>query len=133
MLLQIKTTYEYEDKLLTIELIGQLSSVTVNQFNQAITQNKLTSVRFVVLDLRGLDYISSAGFRSIFQLTKIMQYRGGEVTVANRQPQVKKVFEIIQALPTMQFFADDEEMDAYLTKVQKELHSSNHLASHEAI
>jgi anti-anti-sigma factor len=133
MLLQVKTTYEYDDQLLTIELMGQLSSVTVNQFNQVITGNKLTSVRFVVLELRELDYISSAGFRSIFQLTKLMQSRGGEVTVANRQPQVKKVFEIIQALPSMQFFADDEEMDAYLAKVQKELHTLNQRSSHEAI
>jgi hypothetical protein len=33
----------------------------------------------------------------------------------------------------MQFFADDEEMDAYLAKVQKELHTLNQRSSHEAI
>ncbi|MCY4044883.1 MAG: STAS domain-containing protein [Cellvibrionales bacterium] len=133
MHLKVKSKYEYDDQLLTIDLIGQLSSVTVEQFDQALTENKLTSVRFIVLNLKGLDYISSAGFRAIFQITKLMQARGGEVKVANRQPQVKKVFEIIQALPTMQFFADDVEMDAYLTKIQTELQSSHSLSTHDVI
>jgi hypothetical protein len=37
----------------------------------------------------------------------------------NLQPQIKKVFDILNALPTMQVFASIEEMDRYLDAMQK--------------
>ncbi|MGD2270109.1 MAG: hypothetical protein PVI06_06895 [Desulfobacterales bacterium] len=37
----------------------------------------------------------------------------------NLQPQIKKVFDIINALPSMQIFASIEELDEYLDAIQK--------------
>ena len=37
----------------------------------------------------------------------------------NLQPQVKKIFEIINALPSMDVFASVAELDAYLDAMQR--------------
>jgi hypothetical protein len=39
----------------------------------------------------------------------------------NLQPQIKKVFDIINALPSMQIFASIEELDEYLDAMQKKV------------
>ncbi len=124
MSLQITCDAEPEKKILIIHLDGMLNTETVKAFDKAITESKLQAVMYVVLELKALTYISSAGFRSVFKLTKFMQGRGGEVTVANRQPQIRKIFEIIQALPEMAFFSSDEEMDDYLQQIHPTLNAT---------
>ena len=41
-------------------------------------------------------------------------------TMAKLQPQIKKVFAIINALPDQQIFNSVEELDEYLAKMQKQ-------------
>jgi hypothetical protein len=41
------------------------------------------------------------------------------VTLANLQPPVQKVFDIVRALPAADIFASVEEMDAYLDAMQR--------------
>ena len=73
----------------------------------------------VILDLADLDYISSAGLRVIFRIQKAVKSAGGQVLVVNLKPQVKKVFEIVDALPTMAVFKSYDEMDEYLDVMQR--------------
>ena len=44
---------------------------------------------------------------------------GGKLAVANRQPQIVKVFDIVKALPDLTVFSSDAEMDAYLRAMQE--------------
>src|SRR5262245_36106947 len=48
----------------------------------------------VVLDLSGLEYISSAGLRVLLLASKHAKARGGEVAVAALQPVVREIFDI---------------------------------------
>ena len=48
----------------------------------------------VVLDLAGVDYISSAGLRCFMLAEKQAKAQGGTVVVAAMQPVVKEIFEI---------------------------------------
>ena len=50
------------------------------------------SVNLLVLDLSDLEYISSAGLRTVFRARKSLGSRGGKVLVANPQPQIRKVW-----------------------------------------
>ena len=43
----------------------------------------------------------------------------GKITFMNLQPQIKKVFEIINALPSMRIFSSIQELDDYLDVMQK--------------
>jgi anti-anti-sigma factor len=53
------------------------------------------AVRTLVFDFARLDYISSAGIRSVFKARKALAAREGKVLVVNLQPQIRKVFDIV--------------------------------------
>ena len=48
----------------------------------------------LVLDLAGVDYISSAGLRCFMLAEKQAKSQGGTIVVAGMQPVVKEIFEI---------------------------------------
>jgi len=79
------------DKL-TIELIGRFDTVTAPDFEDVIN-NELDGVNELVLDFKGLEYISSAGLRGLLKAHKIMSKRGG-MTIINVCELVMTVFEI---------------------------------------
>ncbi|MCX6356979.1 MAG: anti-sigma factor antagonist, partial [Candidatus Aureabacteria bacterium] len=62
-----------------------------------------------------------AGIRVIVKAQKAVKARSGKLMVVNLQPRVKKVFDIINALPGQQIFASVEELDKYLDAIQKSL------------
>ena len=77
------------------------------------------SPSWMVFDLQKLDYISSMGVRVIAKAKKFFKNSEGTITLLNPQPQIRKVFEIIKALPSEHIFESIEEMDRYLDNIQK--------------
>ena len=75
----------------------------------------------LLLDLGALEYISSAGIRSIFKLRKALAAHSGKVLVLNPQPQIQKVFDVVKAVPMNEIFASAEEADAYLDAMQRKV------------
>jgi anti-anti-sigma factor len=65
-----------------------------------------------------LDFISSAGIRVFLMAQKELKSRGGTVMMMNPQPQIRKVFDIIKALPDATVFSSVEELDDYLAHMQ---------------
>lgn len=101
-----------------VSLVGSLDSDTAPQLEKALGGVD-AGVLLVVLDMKELAFISSAGLRVIFAALKRQEARGGELVVSNMGAGVKKVFEIVKALPNMNVFASVEEMDDYLAHFQK--------------
>jgi anti-anti-sigma regulatory factor len=54
----------------------------------------------------------------VFKTAKSLRSVGGQLALANRQPQIVKVFEIVKALPDLRVFESDAEMDEYLDAMQ---------------
>jgi anti-anti-sigma regulatory factor len=50
-----------------------------------------------------------------------MKAAGGEFAMTNLQPQIRKVFEIIMALPSLNVFESVADLDRYLTGIQKKV------------
>ena len=100
---------------------GSLDSNT-----SAILESHLAGLRTggataFVLDLKDLTFISSAGVRVLLAAKKAMKASGGDVALMNLQPQIRKVFEIIQALPSLNVFESVAELDRYLAGIQKKV------------
>jgi anti-anti-sigma factor len=72
----------------------------------------------VTLDMEFTDYINSSGLRVLFAAQKSMRAHGGKLVYMKLQPQIKKVFDILNALPSLKVFASIEELDAYLDAMQ---------------
>ena len=104
-----------------VEVGGRLDTHTYGELDDRLTLVLAAKVQSLVLDLAQLDYISSAGVRSIFRARKLLSARSGTLVIANAQPQVQKVFDIVKAVPLSEIFRSVEEADAYLDRIQKKI------------
>ena len=104
-----------------ISLVGSLDTDTAPQLQEKIDQEVNSTVHMVIMDLKRLHFLSSAGLRVIFKTKKQMDEHHGKFLLLNLQPQVRKVFDIIKALDGMQVFKSQEEMDEYLTAMQNKV------------
>jgi len=119
--MNLSTTFAEEQggEVLRASLDGSLDGTTAPQLDTDLTARIRTGIRLLILDMKRLDYISSAGLRVVFKAAKALRAVGGSVALANRQPQIVKVFEIVKALPDLQVFKNDQEMDEYLRAMQQ--------------
>lgn len=104
-----------------LSLAGSLDTDTAPQLQNRIAESVDSRVTLLILDMKDLEFLSSAGLRVIFMARKKMDSRNGKFMLLNLQPQVKRVFEIIKALDGMNVFKDREEMDAYLADMQQQV------------
>jgi anti-anti-sigma factor len=104
-----------------VALAGRLDTHTYGDLDEQLAPVLASSIHSLVLDLAGLDYISSAGVRSIFKARKALAGRGGKVVVVNPKPQIQKVFDVVKAVPLDEIFSSMEEADAYLDAMQKKV------------
>ncbi|MDP3789339.1 MAG: STAS domain-containing protein [Candidatus Omnitrophota bacterium] len=102
-----------------IRVKGRIDSDTHLILDRKIKPALLSSTKLIILDMEYVDYISSAGLSVIFQVKKILESNKGSLFIASLQPQVKKVFEIMKALPTQNIFQNIAEVDSYLDMVQR--------------
>lgn len=106
-----------------ISIAGSLDSNTAPELQQSIDDQIDDSVNTIIIDFKGLDFLSSAGLRVLFKAKKLMDGNDGNFIMVNLQPQIKKVFEIIKALDGMNVFKDQQEMDDYLAAMQDKVKS----------
>ena len=104
-----------------IEIGGRLDTHTYQELDQKLGPVLASNVQSLVLDLAGLEYISSAGVRSVFKARKALSTRGGKVLVVNPQPQIQKVFDVVKAVPLNEIFSSVAEADAYLDAMQQKV------------
>ncbi|WP_045757600.1 STAS domain-containing protein [Xanthomonas albilineans] len=108
-----------QDKRQRITLSGRLDTHTYQTLDDALAPLLATPITTLVLDLSQLDYISSAGIRSIFKARKLLAARDGQVLVVNPAPQIRKVFDLVKAVPLNEIFTSIQELDDYLDEMQR--------------
>jgi anti-sigma B factor antagonist len=101
-----------------IALRGRLDSQTAPMLDERLDL-VLKSATALLFDMAGLEYVSSAGIRVLVKARKALEARGGGVAVANLQPPVRRVIEILKAVPSIDIFADDAQMDAFIERMQR--------------
>jgi anti-anti-sigma factor len=106
----------------TLKLVGRLDTDTAPQLDGEL--NKVLGrkdIKRLVFDLSGLDYLSSAGIRCFVRARKAVEPGGGTVAIVNPQPGVRKVLDIVKAIPAKGIFANVAELDEYLDAMQKQV------------
>lgn len=93
----MECTFETDGNVLIAAPSGRIDTTTYNDFKTAL-HAKLDEAqsKHLVIDLTGLEYVSSAGFREFFLAGRRMGRDGGTLSVCSFQPQVKELFEIAQ-------------------------------------
>lgn len=114
-------TITLKEKTTGVFMLHPKGSIDTNTYT--ILEEKVDSIlqnaRMIVFEMKDVEYINSAGVRVIFKAEKALKERGGKVALMHLQPPVKKVFEIIHALPSMNVFTSIEELDEYLELMSK--------------
>ena len=106
----------------TLVLSGRLDSATAPKLEQALDGVLARGpIARLVFDLGALDYLSSAGIRCFIRARKAIEPQGGSVAVVNPQPAVRKVLDIVQAIPAGGIFANVQELDEYLDEMQRKV------------
>jgi anti-anti-sigma factor len=107
----------------TLSLSGRLDTHTAPELDRAL--NSLFAehgkISRLVFDLRELAYLSSAGIRCFVRARKTIEPGGGKVALVNPQPSVRKVLDIVKAMPVGGIFSSTAELDAYLDDMQKKV------------
>jgi anti-anti-sigma factor len=83
-----------EKDVLVVSLKGRLDAVTSPVLEKDLMESIGGGERIMVVDLGDLDYISSAGLRTILASTKRLKEKQGRLLLASLKSVVKEVFEI---------------------------------------
>ena len=104
-----------------VSLEGSLDTNTHMVLQEKVDNILKESPNTIAFDMEKLEYISSAGVRVVLKTRKALKENNGKLVFLKIQPQVKKVFDIINALPSMQVFTSIKELDDYLYAIQKKV------------
>ena len=80
------------DKKLTIEIVGRLDTITAPALEKTINEN-MNDVESLILDMKGLEYVSSAGLRVLLATQKKMK-KGSSMKLKNVCEAVMEIFDM---------------------------------------
>ncbi|OQA81865.1 MAG: putative anti-sigma factor antagonist BtrV [Lentisphaerae bacterium ADurb.Bin242] len=92
--MKISKNQEADKLTLTLVLNGRLDTTTSSILAEEITPEALAEINELVLDLAGIDYVSSAGLRVILDAQKKMNQKKGKMTLTKVNESVMEVFEM---------------------------------------
>ena len=120
MKLKIQTA-QTEPGVVTVSPEGSVDTNTSSILESEIRRILTANVKTLILDMAGVDFVSSAGIGAVTKAKVTIKRRGGDLAMINVQPQVKKVFEIMHLGPVLNVFESTEELDEYLEKIQERI------------
>ena len=77
-----------------VSVTGRIDAVTAPEFEKALLKQIVQGENKFLLNFNGLDYISSAGLRSILAAAQQLKPKGGNIIFAGLKGPVKEVFQI---------------------------------------
>jgi anti-sigma B factor antagonist len=105
--------------IFVITLNGSIDSETYMDLERNLSPLLARQPKAIILDMAGVDYISSMGLSVVFKTRSILQGAGSMFMLVNLRPNVKKVFDIVFVSSDLGIFASMEEADKYLARIQK--------------
>jgi anti-sigma B factor antagonist len=101
--------------------IGSINAATYSILDAKVAEILENPPDVLIFDMEFTDYINSTGIRVLLKAKKAMRTTNGRVVFMNLQPQIEKVFDILKAIPTIEVFANIQELDRYLDSMQKKV------------
>jgi anti-anti-sigma factor len=118
----LKVGIEYIKRgMVILSPVGSIDTNTCALLDKEIKKVLKRSLTTLVLDMTEVDFVTSRGVSTIARTREAVMQKGGDLAIMNLQPQVRKVFEIMCLVPALNVFADRDELDEYLGKVQRKI------------
>lgn len=103
----------------SVQLTGRLDSNTYTECEAKLKPLLTDAIKSFELDLKRLDYISSAGLRVLINIHKAMIKNKAQFRIANPQPAVKDVLDLADIFPKTDSFQSRQSADIFLDAVQR--------------
>jgi len=88
-----------------VRVDGVIDTLTASQLEEVIDSLFKRNRHKVVIDLAGVDYISSAGWGIFISHIRDVRSHGGDIKLANMTPDVYEIFELLEFDNVLQSFS----------------------------
>ncbi len=129
----MRVNSSYEDDLAVIVVSGELDAQTAPLLREAVDAALARGARWLLVDLRELDFIGSVGVGELIRAVKLLGERGGDLAVACHRPNLTRVFDISGTSEMLHLSATEEEARASLSASRLQLRSACPAAEEEDI
>ena len=80
--------------VMVVDMVGRLDSRTAGPASTELNQIAQGGHGKLVLNVQGVEYVSSAGLRAILVAAKLVQVHGGALKICDANATVKQVMEV---------------------------------------
>lgn len=91
---------------------GRLDAATVPTLEQTLQRLLFDGQAKLVVDMGGVNYISSSGLRTLLTARRQARSRGGDVHLCCLHPRVKEIFEMVGFMSVFGVYASRDEAAA---------------------
>ena len=106
---------QIERGVTVVSITGSIDGFTASEVLQVLESEIQAGIRNLVVELGGVDFISSAGLRAVLMAQKQMREQGGDVRLAGSRPNVFRTFKISGYTSIFKMFADTQAAIASFT------------------
>lgn len=88
----MEVAFEQKDGKVVARVSGRIDATTAKEFDNKLS--KLLSEKALLVDLAGVDYLSSAGMRVILSAAKKIEGSGGKIAFCSIQDDVLEILKV---------------------------------------
>ena len=105
----MEITRKKDENTVILAINGRMNAVTTPEFEKILSEMISTGENSFLINLNSLEYISSAGLRSILAGAKKLKETGGELMFSGLQGAVEDVFKISGFHSLFKVFVTEDE------------------------
>lgn len=90
----MKTEVQHENNSTIITVTGSLDALTASELSQVLTSQITEGHTNLVVDLIGVEFMSSAGLRTLLGAVKESRSHGGDLRITSTNPGIDKVLKM---------------------------------------
>ena len=90
----MKTEVKHEENITTVAVSGSVDALTAPDLARAIVDQIAEGRVYLVVDLTGVEFMSSAGLRTLLGAVKESRSQGGDLRIASANPGIDKVLKM---------------------------------------
>jgi anti-anti-sigma factor len=104
-----------------LNVVGAIDATTYATLGLQVEAVLQKQPSLLIFNLERVDFVSSAGIGVILAAEKVLKAHGGKALLVQLKPHIRKVFDIVRALPSQQIFGSTAELDEYLANIQRQV------------
>lgn len=96
--------------ILVVYLEGRLDVSVANEVEEGLSELiDSGDHKKVVLNMEGIDYMSSSGFRACISTLRKLNAKEGSLKMCNIKPAVKRIFDVIELTSLFDIYSSEDE------------------------